>query len=232
MSQLEVTAADMADVSVLLAMPVHRMLDWEVARSLLETQALMHQKGIRCEITFGAGGDTVITGRSRLAAAFLTSGHNRLFSIDSDIIWKPSDFLRFVLLSTRMECVVGIYAHRAEPIRFFLDAETEFSVNEYGCVPIRGCGLGFTIVQRTVIEQLAAKAPKVRFPDTGLIPHITRTGIVGDEWQGEDHAFFEDIRNLGYVVNLDPTVTLGHVGSKVYSASIMDFLTPKTETTK
>jgi hypothetical protein len=37
-------------------------------------------------------------------------------------------------------------------------------------------------------------------------------------------AFFSDIRDLGYQVNIDPNVTLGHVGPKEYRASILDYL--------
>jgi hypothetical protein len=34
--------------------------------------------------------------------------------------------------------------------------------------------------------------------------------------QGEDMAFFADLRELGYDVWLDPTIQLGHVGNYVY----------------
>ena len=42
------------------------------------------------------------------------------------------------------------------------------------------------------------------------------------EARGEDIAFFADVCDLGYKVNLDPTVTLGHIGEKEFRASFLD----------
>jgi hypothetical protein len=39
--------------------------------------------------------------------------------------------------------------------------------------------------------------------------------------RGEDGAFFDDIRALGHKVWLDPTIELGHVGTKVYRVASM-----------
>jgi hypothetical protein len=76
-----------------------------------------------------------------------------------------------------------------------------------------------------LIEQLANRAPVLRFPDIPEpIPHIFRCDDSDGKARGEDMAFFSDIRDLGYQVNIDPNVTLGHVGPKEYRASILDYL--------
>lgn len=182
-------------------------------------------RGIPFEFEMQVGSSLVHHARSKAAWRFLQSKCNRLFWIDSDIAWKGSDFIRFLALSTKMECVCAAYPAKMDPATFFLNVSGLVESNEYGCLPIVGAGLGFTIVQRGVIERLAEKAPKLKFPDLPeKIPHIFRLDDDGGEARGEDMAFFADVRALGYAVNLDPTIELGHIGSKEYRATLSDHL--------
>jgi hypothetical protein len=123
--------------------------------------------------------------------------------------------------------VSAIYPCRAEPIRFFLSgADGEVEANEYGCIPVNGLGLGFTCVQRTVIEKIAERSPKLIYPDVdeGPVPRIFRCDE-RDGWaRGEDIAFFDDVRELGFQPWLDPTIELGHIGAKEYRAKFSDHL--------
>jgi len=97
--------------------------------------------------------------------------------------------------------------------------------NEWGCIPTKGLGLGFSVIARPIIENLAARAPKLRFPGVDEpIPHLFRCDSIGDLFRGEDVAFFSDIRALGHKVWLDPSITLSHIGSKAYTASVLDHL--------
>jgi len=157
---------------------------------------------------------------------FLKSNKSRLFMIDSDQTWKAQDAIRLLALSTKMAVVVGAYPAKKDPPTYFLSPEDGDAVsNEYGCIPIKGIGLGFTVVRREIIESLADRAPKVTFPDSSeKIAHIFRCDVVGDVFRGEDMAFFEDVRSLGYTVYLDPAVSIGHVGAKEFRADIYNAL--------
>lgn len=220
---------DMAGISVMLAMPTHRGLSPLTVRSLLETQHLCIQRGIPISIEMQAGSSLVHHARTKAAHGFLKSDRTRLFWVDSDMVWTGADFLRLLALSTVMDCVCGAYPAKADPPRFFLnvaDPTAAVEANEYGCLPVNGAGLGFTVVARHVIEQLAAKAPLLKFPDIpeGPIPHIFRCDDSGGEARGEDMAFFADVRALGYPVFLDPSIVLGHVGEKEYRAALFDHI--------
>jgi hypothetical protein len=111
-----------------------------------------------------------------------------------------------------------------------MSPQAEMASNEWGCIPINGFGLGFTVVCREVIEALGKDAPKVFFdaPESGnrrrRIPHIFRCDIVEDEFRGEDMAFLADARAHGYEVWLDPSLEISHVGAKAYGGKIMDAL--------
>lgn len=216
---------DLSGVSVMLAMPTHRPLPVPTVVSLLETQDALRANGIPFEFQIQMGSSIIESTRSKAAHLFLKSDKTRLFCVDSDIAWKAGDFIRLLALSTVSEVVCGIYPAKCDPPTFFLNTEEIVEADERGCLAVKGLGLGFTVVQRTVIEQLAAKAKRLRFPDyPEPIPHIFRCDDDNGDFRGEDMAFFADVRALGYRVNLDPTVTLGHVGQKTFRASFMDHL--------
>lgn len=220
---------DMAGVSVMLAMPTHRDIPSGTVASLLATQHALHIRGIPYEIEMQVGSSLVHHARSKIAHHFLKSSHSLLFWVDSDIEWKADDFIRLCALSTEMDVVGGAYPAKKDPIVFFLDPSSggEIESNEFGCLKIGGWGMGFTVCNRRVIEALADKSPKLKFGDSDEpIASIFRCDEIDGYARGEDMAFFADIKDLGFEAFLDPSVTLGHIGSKTYTASIADMLRP------
>lgn len=218
----------MAGVSVLLAMPVNRDLHPAVVMSLLETQDLLKDQNIPMNVYMEVGGSLVHHSRTSLVHRFMQSDYSRLFWVDSDITWKAKDFLKLLALSTQMDVVCGAYPTKSLPPKFLLrtdNPDEPVESNEHGCLPIRGVGLGFSVVTRKVIEELYNRAPKRIYPfSTEPVPRVFRCDEEGLEVRGEDMAFFADIRGLGYSVNLDPTISLGHIGPHIYSASVAGYI--------
>lgn len=220
---------DMAGVSVMLAMPTHRDIPAGTVASLLATQDLLTAKRIPFEVQLQVGNSLVTHARSKIAHTFLKSDKSLLFWVDSDIEWEAKDFLRLCALATKMDVVGGAYPAKRDPIVFFLDPSTEGEIesNEYGCLKIGGWGMGFTVMNRRVIEAMAAKSPKLKFNGSDEpIAHMFRCDEINGFARGEDMAFFADVKDLGFETFLDPNVTLGHIGSKTYTASISDMLRP------
>lgn len=220
---------DMAGVSVMLAMPTHRDIPTGTVISLLETQDALASKRIPFEIQLQIGNSLVTHARSKIADIFLKSDKSLLFWVDSDIEWKAKDFIRLCALATKMDVVGGAYPAKKDPIIFFLDPSSggEIESNEYGCLKIGGWGMGFTVCTRRVIEAVAAKSPKLKFNGSDEpIASMFRCDEIDGYARGEDMAFFADIKDLGFEAFLDPSVTLGHIGSKTYTASIADMLRP------
>ncbi len=213
----------------MLAMPTHRDIPAATVRSLLETQDSLTRRGIPSLMEMQVGGSIVHHARTKAAWHFLQSEATHLFWVDSDIVWSADDFVRLLAIGTKLACVSGAYPCRAEPMRFFLgvdQAGKAYEANEYGCIPINGLGLGFTVVQREVMERLADIVPRLEYPDIeeGPVPRLFRCDEHEGRARGEDMAFFSDVRALGYQVWLDPSITLGHIGTKEYRASISDHL--------
>lgn len=220
---------DLAGLSVMLAMPTHRDLHPLTVASLLNTQTACYERGVPLTVEIDHGGSLVHHARTKMAWRFLRGKHNRLFWVDSDMVWRPEDFIRLLALSTRLPLVAGAYtAKQDQPL--FMVKHPDLSLmeaNEYGCIRFDGLGLGFTCCVRAAVEALAEAAPRKRYHGIEeLVPAIFRLDGVdrkgGD--LGEDMAFFLDAKAAGFDLWVDPTVKLGHVGPKAYEARLQDYL--------
>lgn len=225
---------DLSGISVTLAMPVRDMRDITIPTmmSLIGAIGELVAYGIPYDVHVTLG-DMIDHARSKAVERHLKTDKNRLFFFDSDIIWHKEDVIKLLAYSTIYEVIGAAYRAKKDP-PFYLwnpvdnwNADFRLQADERGCIPVGGMGLGFTCIQRTVLEQLSAKAP-VRshtlhpdpFPD---VFDFERIGPVGDR-RGEDFTFFENVRELGYTPMMDPSIELGHVGMKEFWGKISDVL--------
>lgn len=207
-------------LSVMVAMPCLTDPSLHTTMSLLDTQEECLKHGIKIDFAF-VSGTLVHHARTLLGNTFLGKPEfNRLFWVDSDIKWTPSDFLKVLAHTLKYDCVVGIYPSRGDPLRYYAKLVPDQEPDEDGLVRIEGTGLGFACVTRTVMERLAEKAPLRRYLNSDPVPRLFRCDDDGEEERGEDYAFWADVKALGYEIYADATITLGHVGSKVYRSSL------------
>jgi hypothetical protein len=215
---------DHPDISVLVCTPTHRDFHVQTLRSYLETQEACRGLGISIEFNFFVS-SLVHHSRSLAAHTFMRSRHNRLFWIDSDIVWRAADFVRLLEHSLKVDCVCAAYPVKREAPAFYVRFTESKELDEDGLISIRGTGLGFCCVARGVIETLTEKAPKLRF--TGKpepMASIFRCDEENGEARGEDMAFFADCLAAGFRVKADPTIQLTHLGVKEYSGRLADVL--------
>jgi hypothetical protein len=223
---IENITIDLAELRVMVGIPAGRDLPALTVKSLLATQALCRDKQVPFDLGMVIGSAVVQWARDEVVDLFLKSEATRLFWIDSDMVWEPEQFMRMLALSQYREVICAAYPAKKDQPTFYVNYDEQGLVRgEYGLLEIKGVGLGFTVIARHVIEKLAAKAPRV---SDGIsqrtLASVFRIGATDGKREGEDMAFFRDIRELGYKVWLDPTVSLGHYGSKVYTGSIQDAL--------
>lgn len=215
-------------ISVFIGMPARGEIPVPTVSSLLNTTAWMDQNGI-ANFTSIVGGGTICSSRCQIAKSFLEGNCTRLVFIDSDMVWDNQEFIRLIALSSKLDIVAGAYQGRFDPPHFYMRSPDDVTspdmleANEYGCIKMAGVGLGFTAVSRTVIEGLVKQAPTIKFRDDDVLPEVFR--FDKDEngmFRGEDMNFFDDARKLGFDLWVDPKITLGHIGAKIYKASILD----------
>lgn len=202
-------------LSVYVAIPSMGTMPVATVRSLIDTQQSCQDYDFKIEVTFVTG-SLPHQARTIAANSFLASGCNRLFWIDSDIVWTPVDFFTLLAHSLKYSCVVGVYPTRREPTAYFIRfRKDDPEPDEDGLIPIDGTGLGFACIHRTIIEQVAATRRELIVAGKKQ-KAIFRCDDDGVEDRGEDYAFMADVQELGYTIYADTSINLGHVGAKVY----------------
>lgn len=218
-------------IKVMIGIPCGRNPDWDTVGDLVSTVVRLCDIGQPWKTGWIKGG-IVTKVRDKIVDEFLRSDCNRLFMIDDDQRWQPDDFMRLLALSTQVDCVTAAYAAKKDHPTFFIKpvaGETPRQLSELGLWEIEGIGLGFACMTREVVEAVAKNKP-VAFDqmDGAHYRVVFRTDINEDgNFRGEDMAFFADIREAGFKVWCDPSIELGHIGTKEYRGKLLDVLTAK-----
>lgn len=217
----------LGNVSVAIGMPVGKPIPPQTVSSIYATAYALGKMGLRCDLLLQVCGVVTIA-RDSVLDEFLRNGADKLFWIDSDMVWEPSDFLRLLALSTKFDVIGAAYPVKVPgPTTFHVNTEgVEPTINEYGLHAIGGLGLGFTIVDRKALQYLADRAPRVM--DGIAKREMAEVFRVDRNAAGfrrtEDMAFFVDLREAGFKVWCDPSVELGHVGEKEWRGCLADAL--------
>lgn len=143
--------------------------------------------------------------------------YDKIFCIDSDIVWNPDHFIK--LLQSDKDIISGVYyeaqgadamIHRNKDDYRPMSREEITALQQTGdSFPAYGVGLGFMCVKQGVFESL-------KRPWYGL-GKVTQE-VDGEIYElplGEDLYWCERVADLGYQVNVDPTVVVGHVKSNI-----------------
>ena len=212
-----------AELSVDIGFPTGNTLPWQTCMSLAKTVKACTQRRVDVGVACIAGSSVVTWARDKVLDTFLEGTANYLFWIDSDIVWQPADFIRTLVLSSKFGVVCATYAQKNESQTIVIkrNSVTQFDINPHGLIKVDGAGLGFTCVPRTIVEQLAETKPLVFDPvEDRSLRAVFRLDTVEKDGtlrvRHEDTNFFADIRELGHDVYLDPTIKLGHVGTREY----------------
>jgi hypothetical protein len=218
---------DLGGLSVMVGIPAGRDLPALTVKSLIGTFQLCRTHQVPCQLGMVIGSSVVQWARDEVVDLFLKSDATRLFWIDSDMVWEPEQFMRLLALSQYRDVICAAYPAKKEQPTFYVnwDQSGGLTQGDYGLIEVFGVGLGFTVMSRKVVEQLAENAPKVADAvSERTLASVFRIDTVDGKRRGEDMAFFADIRALGHKIFLDPAVDLGHIGTKTYTGSIRDAL--------
>lgn len=214
-------------LSVFIGMPVGgSSIPLQTTVSLMGTADACARVGIECGFYTHAAAHVI--SRDAVFNAFLHSGADKLFWIDSDMVWSPDDFLRMVALSCRVQIVVAAYPAKVAgeaPTYYANFIEGPQALSELGLLKVTGMGLGFAIMSRQACERIAATKPNVHDQISGEdMPAVFRFDVHNGNRRTEDMAFFADLIDLGYTIYADPHITLGHVGPKEWRGRWLDTL--------
>ncbi len=209
--------------SVTIGMPVGKPIPVQTVVSLYATAEQMGKMGIRCELAMLQCGVIQIA-RDSVLDEFLRNDTDKLFWIDSDMVWTPGDFLRLLGLATKFDIVGAAYPVKIDgPMVFHINSEAcELTTNDYGLLPMNGMGLGFSIMSRRACEAVAATKPRVIENGREMAEVFRVDKSPTGHRRTEDIAFFLDLKAAGFEVWCDPSIELGHVGDREWRGKLFD----------
>jgi hypothetical protein len=215
---------DLQGTSVILAIPCYRgVFPVDTVSGLMTTTRKFIDHNIRAGFLFERENALIESCRNRLVNKFLATDFQKLLFIDDDIIFEWEDIERLLCWGTKFPIVAASYRARKEPPTYYIQYDADNPVwNEYGLLKIRGCGLGFTLIDRSVFEKMEDSVPS--YPDNDVtVKQFFRTGINAEgKYCGEDMLFFNEIVDKGgFDVWLDPAIKLGHFGNYVYRGDLL-----------
>lgn len=160
--------------------------------------------------------------RNLISLTAIENNFDRVFWLDSDMYF-PKETLTY--LSDRMtalgcDMLTGIYFKRHEPYSpviykrvdppDMLGDNPEKNIKEYADFPtdvsefqVEGCGFGCVLTSVSLLKQVWDKFGPAFTP----FP-----------WAGEDISFCYRVKQLGIPILCDPSLPLGHVGTRIYMA--------------
>ena len=213
-------------IDVLIATPGHSA-KMEYVKSLVKTCAALDEAGIK--YGFISRYSSFVATARELTALDL-SNHNydsnqvasgieykKIFWIDSDIEWKPEDFLK--LYESELEIVSGLYQldwagtvavnypnGRGVPTRV---NKVEFLLHD-APVEVGGVGFGFLAVKQGVFEKMARPwflINRVQWSESN--PEL-KVNV------GEDYSWCANASRAGFKIWVDPSVKVKHHKETVY----------------
>lgn len=154
--------------------------------------------------------------RNRLVAAFLESSAEELVFVDSDVRFTPAMLERLlaydadiVAISYPLKQNDGDFPCRLLPGPQFSRAD--------GLLEVEGVPAGFLRIRRRVLEQLAAKAPKIEMSG---VPIIFERELHGGIRWGGDYVFCRKARVAGFKIYVDPEGAIEHAGEKIWHGTL------------
>lgn len=181
------------------------------------------------------GDSMVARGRNFLASQMLSNpnleGYTDLVFIDTDLAFKPDDFIR--LCKHDVDVVGGCYPYKHDDGNFPLRWPSHGLCEDNGLWEVAAVTPGFLRITRRALAMIAAEKPWLEFKDRGGFPgqrfwmffdNIQRPQGVFDE----GYVFCEHWRSLGGTVYMDPDIEFEHIGLKSYKhGTIREWLDKK-----
>ena len=198
--------------TTLIAVPSHDMVHAEFTRSLMN---LEKPAGTGfAEIT----NTLIYTSRNLIAQEALKAGFDRVFWVDSDMVFPDDTLIRLAAdLDEGLDLVSALCFTRREPSVPCIQSDLTWEVKPDGWVnttadifydypvdelfEIAGCGFGCVMTSADLLRRMIEKYGAPFYPLMGM---------------GEDTTFCFRAKQEGVKMYCDSRIKIGHIGTKVF----------------
>lgn len=184
-------------MKLLIAIPAHEEIPVVFVECLLKLEARLRNDGIDFETKFNSG-TLVYIARDKLANHAIDNGFTHVLWLDADMVFNDSivDDLMF----SGKPFVSGICHARRPPFMscVFKSLETleRFETYPSDTFEIAACGMACVLMDVSILSSVRTAFQTCFLPTMKL---------------GEDLAFCDRAKFLGFKIHAEPTVRLGHI---------------------
>lgn len=209
---------------VMVVVPANHGVEIKQIYALMELDKSLDPK---VEIRFVSNEALIDRARSVVASRFLESDCDVLLFIDADILFKAGDALKLcrICYEEGLDIVGAPYLKKtitAPQFSFKAIDDKEMEIGTDGGVyEVRAVPTGFMAINRKVLEKMKETMPLCNPRSLKFYPFfVPMAKEIDGEWVycGEDWAFTERARELGFKCWVDTRIILKHVGRYEYSA--------------
>lgn len=222
---------------VLIATPSHGRPALKFAESMVETATVLTRLGVEFNFLTVEGSSNLPRARNTLVAWFRSAEkYTDLLMIDDDMRWDAMAVVRLIASDKDVIGAVGrkkqdkpAWCVRVAPETLAAGGTTLQGPMQ--SLEVETVGTGMLKMTRECIERMVVARPDLKMdPRDNEMPEEIRALYhrlfqFGELEEGEDYTFCFRWREAGGSVWVDPSITLGHIGSKDYTGTFMDSLT-------
>jgi hypothetical protein len=195
--------------------------------SLIETIKLSYEKNVDI-ITGWVSYDALVQrARNDTVAIALEIDCDVLFFIDQDIEWDPNWFYK--LLDCEEDVIGGTYPKKTDTSLNYpiYNPDQNWSIQDNNLIEVHGLGTGFLKLSKKALQCLWDNSPEYIEPEKGMIPKrlIFNIGVSSEKYLvSEDIWACNILRQHGFKIWLDPSVSCAHIGPKKYVFNFKEYL--------
>ena len=214
---------------VMIAIPAYTgVVHLSTMRSLMADTIELVKRGDTFTLVDDIGNALIADSRGVIATKFWESDADCLVFVDSDVTWQAGALLK--LVDAPVDLCAGVYPNRKDPISYplhYLDKPELWADPETGLLEVKSVATGFLKLSRACIGKMIQAYPEKHYytaeRDKQFYPLFDHVFEDGYKW-GEDYSFCIRWRKIGGQVWIDPEITMGHVGYKVFQGHLGNWL--------
>jgi hypothetical protein len=198
-------------------------------QSLFHTMKLLSNYNVVVEWAEEKYTADICLARSKLLGAFMRSQCTHLLMIDADMGWGPEAVVRLFAANKDFICVSG--PKKRYPLSFAANHVDADGVPiplkwdpETGTMELSEVGLAFSLITRSVAEQMIASYPEVKF--LGVTQEVEyalfNPLIEHNRYYSEDFAFCRRWTRIGGQVFICPDIRLTHTGHHTFEGAFIE----------
>lgn len=236
--QITATRRENPVAHVFIAIPTYGHMDARCTHALIGAKDRLFTENISVDFATLTGNCHVDDARNDMVRVFLDSPATHMMFVDGDVIYSPDSIVR--LIKHDKDVIGGVYPYKNDDIGFpYAALPGGLSINEQGISRVAGLPGGFMLMTRAVLEKAHAAALERNggWQSKGSEKYATRpiaevfyrsnkplpiaAGQFTRQRLSGDYQFCADVTELGFEIWVDPQLTLGHIGDKTWTGSLI-----------